>query len=55
MMVGFFAEADDQQQLIIDEKEIAEAGWFTRGNLPSHATNISISGDMIDAFDRGFH
>jgi len=53
LMLGFIAEADDTQPIIIDEKEIKEARWFPRGNLPPHASNISISGDLIDAFDKG--
>jgi NAD+ diphosphatase len=53
LMLGFTAEADDTQQIIIDEKEIKEAGWFTRGNLPTHASGLSISGELIAAFERG--
>jgi NAD+ diphosphatase len=53
LMIGFTAEADDTQQIIIDEKEINEAGWFARDNLPSHASSISISGDLITAFKKG--
>jgi NAD+ diphosphatase len=53
LMLGFTAEADDTQPIIIDEKEIGEAGWFERGNLPTHASGISISGDLIEAFDKG--
>jgi NAD+ diphosphatase len=53
LMFGFTAEADDSQQIIIDEKEIKEAGWFTRGNLPTHASDVSISGDLIAAFEKG--
>jgi NAD+ diphosphatase len=53
IMIGYFAEADDTQPLILDEKEIAEAGWFTRGNLPVHASNFSISGELIDMFEKG--
>ena len=52
LMLGFTAEADDTQQIIIEEKEITEAGWFARGNLPAHASNISISGDLIAAFEK---
>jgi len=52
-MLGFTAEADDTQQIVIDEKEIAEAGWFERGNLPTHASAVSISGDLIEAFEKG--
>ena len=53
LMLGFVAEADDTQPIIIDEKEIKEARWFPRDNLPPHASNISISGDLIEAFEKG--
>jgi len=53
IMIGYFAEADDSQHLLIDEKEIIEAGWFTRGNLPVHATNFSIAGELIEVFNNG--
>ncbi len=53
LMLGFTAEADDTQPIVIDENEIKEAGWFERGNLPPHASSVSISGDLIAAFERG--
>ncbi len=53
LMVGYFAEADDKQPLKINEAEIETAAWFKRGNLPPHAPSISISGDMIEAFEKG--
>ncbi|HEX2959410.1 MAG TPA: NAD(+) diphosphatase, partial [Chitinispirillaceae bacterium] len=53
MMVGFIAEADDTQPISVDTKEIVEASWFTRGNLPSHPPELSISGELIGMFDRG--
>ena len=53
LMLGFTAEADDTQPIIIDEKEIKEAGWFERGKLPPHASGISISGNLIEAFEKG--
>lgn len=55
MMIGYWAEADAEQPLSIDESEIEEAGWFSRGNLPNHPTNISIAGEMIELFEsKGF-
>ena len=51
MMIGFFAEADDTQTIVADKKEITEAAWFERGNLPDHPTNISIAGEMIEKFE----
>jgi len=53
MMIGFTAEADDTQPLVLDRKELAEAAWFTRGELPEHALNVSIAGEMIEKFESG--
>lgn len=53
MMIGFTAEADDAQPIVADGREIAEAGWFSRGNLPKHSLSLSIAGEMIGRFDRG--
>ena len=53
LMLGFTAEADDTQPIRIDEEEIGEAGWFERGNLPTHASSVSISGELITAFEKG--
>ncbi|MGE0076462.1 MAG: NAD(+) diphosphatase [Bacteroidales bacterium] len=53
MMIGFIAEADENQPIAIDGKEIVEAAWFSRGNLPLHSSNISIAGEMIEKFEQG--
>jgi NAD+ diphosphatase len=53
MMIGFFAEADDSQPICIDNKEITDAQWYTRGNLPNHPSTISIAGEMIEKFEKG--
>ncbi len=53
MMIGFTAEADENQTIVTDNKEIAEAAWFTRGNLPNHPLTISIAGEMIEKFEKG--
>lgn len=53
VMVGYTAEADENQPIVIDHKEITDAAWFTRGNLPDHPMNVSIAGEMIEKFDNG--
>jgi NAD+ diphosphatase len=53
MMIGFIAEADEKQPIRIDEKEITEAAWFSRSNLPKHPSQISIAGEMIEKFESG--
>ncbi|MBN1184457.1 MAG: NAD(+) diphosphatase [Bacteroidales bacterium] len=53
MMIGFVAEADENQAICIDKKEIAEAAWFSRGNLPNYSRSLSIAGEMIVKFEKG--
>lgn len=53
LMVGFFAHANRNASLKVDTNEILDAGWFHREHLPFHASNLSIAGDMLDAFVRG--
>ncbi|WP_372774811.1 NAD(+) diphosphatase [Mangrovibacterium sp.] len=53
LMIGFIAEADEEQPIVIDNKEIVEAGWFSRGNLPNHPNTSSIAGELIARFERG--
>ena len=52
MMIGFIAEADCNQPVIPDNKEITEAAWFQRGHLPAYPPKISIAGEMIEKFDK---
>ena len=52
LMIGFIADADEDQPISADSREIAEAAWFTRGRLPKHTTGISIAGEMIEKFDK---
>ncbi len=54
LMVGFIAEADDQQPIVIDHNELADAAWYSRDELPDHySSKISISGEMIARFKNG--
>jgi len=51
MMVGFTAEYESGE-IKIDEKEIAEAAWYTIDQLPEIPTTISISGELIEHFKK---
>lgn len=53
MMIGYIAEADENQSITVDNKEIAEAIWFSRENLPNHPPRLSIAGEMIEKFENG--
>lgn len=50
MMIGFIAEADEEQAIIVDKNEIAEAAWFSRSSLPNYPPDRSIAGEIIDKF-----
>ena len=52
-MIGFFAEADEKQPMVICEDELHDAKWFTIDNLPEIPGAISIAGEMIRAFIKG--
>ncbi|GAF04021.1 NAD(+) diphosphatase [Saccharicrinis fermentans] len=53
MMMGFVAEAVEGQKIQVDNHEILEAGWYHRHDLPSHPSERSIAGEMIEKFRRG--
>lgn len=53
MMIGFIAEANENQPICIDGKEITHAAWFSRGNMPDYPSNVSIAGEMIGKFEKG--
>lgn len=52
MMIGFFADVVNSREVCIDNKEITEAAWFKRGELPNHPPTISIAGEMIELFNK---
>lgn len=53
LMIGYIAEADENQPIVTDDKEIVEAAWFSRDNLPNHPTNASVGGELIEKFGKG--
>jgi len=53
MMIGFIAEADENQPILVDGVEIEEAIWFSRENLPKYPPKRSIAGEMIEKFKNG--
>ncbi|HQL52028.1 MAG TPA: NADH pyrophosphatase, partial [Kiritimatiellia bacterium] len=49
LMFGFTAEYESGE-ITPDGVEIAEAGWFGRGDLPPLPSRVSIARRLIDAF-----
>jgi NAD+ diphosphatase len=51
LMIGFVADHAGGE-IRIDNQEIEEARWFTRGNLPAFPSKVSISRALIEAWIR---
>ncbi len=49
LMLGFTAEYASGE-IIVDQKEIVEAGWFSIDNLPHIPDKLSIARQLIDSF-----
>ncbi len=49
LMIGFTAEYADGK-IVIDPKEILEAGWFNAANLPKTPAAFSLAGELINGF-----
>lgn len=50
LLVGFFADLDGDETISMDEEELAEAGWFTREEVPENKAQMSLTNEMMDAF-----
>lgn len=50
ILVGFFVELDGSPTVKIDTKELSEATWFLREEIPPCETTMSLTNEMIEAF-----
>lgn len=53
LLMGFFARLDGSSEIRLQESELAEARWFSRDALPTHHSEISLTGEMIEQFRAG--
>jgi len=53
LMVGFIAEAEENQSIVVDGFEITKAAWFSKNELPPYPSNASIAGEIIEKFEMG--
>ncbi len=53
LLFGFFAELDGEEEITMDEKELSEAGWFLREELPEEFDGVSLTNEMIRVFRDG--
>lgn len=53
LLLGYFAELDGDSVIQMDEKELAVAEWFSREEMPAHNDGISLTREMMGAFESG--
>lgn len=52
LLMGFFAQLQGSREIRLQESELAEAAWFSRDELPTNHSEISLTGEMIELFRR---
>lgn len=53
VLMGFFCDVDGNDEIHIDESELAMAAWYSRDALPAHDDGISLTREMIRVFEEG--
>lgn len=53
LLTGFFAELDGEEDITLDEEELAMAEWFEREEIPVHERSRSLTNEMILGFKHG--
>ena len=53
LLLGVFCEVDGEPNISLDDKELAEAVFKTREELPTFDYNPSLTGEMITVFKEG--
>ena len=53
LLAGFFADLDGSDTVRVDQKELAEAAWFDRGDIPKDGNTMSLTWTMVEAFRSG--
>ena len=53
ILTGFFADVDGDTAPILDEKELSEARWFHRSEIPVENAPFSLTWELIERFRQG--
>ena len=53
LMIGFFADLDGATDVHVDHRELCNAVWLRRDEIPGTDTRISLTGKMMEAFRQG--
>ena len=53
LLAGFFCELDGNDQIRLEEDELAMADWYEREEIPTRPNNITLTNEMIIRFKNG--
>lgn len=53
LLMGFFCELDGEEEIKLDQEELALAEWFERDEMPVKDEDCSLTNEMMMAFKRG--
>lgn len=47
LLIGYFAEVDGSQEIVMDENELSEAIWMKREEISPEDDGISLTSEMM--------
>lgn len=50
LLLGFFCEVEGDTEIRMDEEELSVAEWIQRSELEEYTENVSLTGEMMNAF-----
>ena len=53
ILVGFFCEADGDDEIRMDENELKNAQWVNREEIVLQPNNLSVTNEMMKVFRDG--
>jgi len=53
LLAGFYADLDGSDAITLDTKELSEAVWMHRNEIPAGESTLSLTWNMIEAFRTG--
>ncbi len=53
VLMGFFCDLDGSSEIHVDYKELKDASWMRREDLPDNSNLLSLTATMIAAFKKG--
>ncbi len=53
VLIGFFVDTEGNSEPVVDGKELSEAIWFSRDELPVDGSPFSLTWEMIEQFRQG--